>query len=148
MPEFESHIRGGEEAITAEIERLMKQREAQHDIGKKLHDLLEGGVDHAKQIAPVRTGAFRDSIRVEDHPNVDEMPAMRIVSDVEYANLIEYGTVHTPPRAVFGQTQIYLERLAKDEDFHIYRGPGSGAPSSAVIGRDARSQPEAAWERA
>jgi hypothetical protein len=56
---------------------------------------------------------------VEDQPDADEMPATRIVSDVEYANLIEYGTIHTPPRAVFGQTQSYLEQLAKDADFHV-----------------------------
>lgn len=116
---IEFHVRGGEEAITAEIERLVKQPKAQHDLGEKLGELVERGRDYAKQIAPVRTGAFRDSIEVEKQSDVDGMPATRIVSDVEYANLIEYGTVHTPPRAVFGQTQRYLEQLAKDEDFHV-----------------------------
>jgi HK97 gp10 family phage protein len=52
--------------------------------------------DDAKTNAPVKTGALRDSIHVEDSTDVD---AKLIGSDLKYARFIEMGTRKISPRA-------------------------------------------------
>lgn len=53
-----------------------------------LHERAARVVAVAKQNAPVETGRYRDSIHAEDGPD----GSVLIVSDVEYAIYIEYGT--------------------------------------------------------
>jgi hypothetical protein len=47
--------------------------------------------EEAKVIAPVRTGAYRDSIHVEQ----DGIES-NVVADVPYAGFVEFGTEDTP----------------------------------------------------
>ena len=51
----------------------------------------ESIAETAKSISPVRTGAFRDSIHVEQ---TEDGPV--VTADVEYARFVELGTSDTP----------------------------------------------------
>ncbi|MBL1104942.1 HK97 gp10 family phage protein [Streptomyces sp. 5-8] len=53
-----------------------------------LHDRAARVVDVAKSNAPMETGRYRDSIHAEDGPE----GSVLIVSDVEYAAVVELGT--------------------------------------------------------
>jgi hypothetical protein len=57
-------------------------------------------VDYAKGIAPVLTGAYRDSIRVEWD---EEGIGLRFFSDDNKAHWIEYGAAHTQRQRVLGR---------------------------------------------
>jgi phage gpG-like protein len=63
-----------------------------------LHDRAERVVRAAKELAPVESGRYRESIHVED----DTDGAVLVVSDVEYAAVIEYGTRDRPAHHVIG----------------------------------------------
>ncbi|MGW5198636.1 HK97 gp10 family phage protein [Streptomyces spiralis] len=52
-----------------------------------LHERAARVVEVAKANAPVESGRYRDSIHAEDSPD----GSVLIVSDVEYAAVIEYG---------------------------------------------------------
>ena len=64
--------------------------------GKLLEEFVDSGaqdeaaeeiVEAAQAVAPVATGQYRDSIHVEDG---------KVVADVDYAAVIEFGTSRTP----------------------------------------------------
>lgn len=82
----------------ASLEDSGEVKEILEDAGSKM-------VDQAKAIAPVDTGAYRDSIRYEDGA---------LKSDVDYAFVIEVGSNDTPAFAplrraaesVVGSTQM------------------------------------------
>ena len=57
-------------------------------------------VDYAQGIAPVLTGEYRDSIRVERD---EEGIGLRFFSDDNKAHWIEYGAAHTKRQRVLGR---------------------------------------------
>ena len=57
-------------------------------------------VEYAKGIAPVATGAYRDSIRVEWD---EEGIGLRFFSDDNKAHWIEYGAAHTKRQRILGR---------------------------------------------
>ena len=67
------------DAAIKEIERLVAQA---------IREVADQCANEAKALAPVRTGALRDSIHVED---VDEL-TVAVGSELEYSPFVEYGT--------------------------------------------------------
>lgn len=57
-------------------------------------ETLEDTVDIAKQIVPVDTGSLRDSIAYE----MDGPSSGVAFADKEYAQFVEYGTIHMGPQ--------------------------------------------------
>ena len=58
------------------------------NVSLKLADVCQQIAEYAQSIAPVRTGAYRDSIHVEQNGPLD----FSIVADASYAAFIEFGT--------------------------------------------------------
>lgn len=61
--------------------------EASRDWHQIRDDAADKIAETARQLAPVRTGAYRDSIDAQDG---------RVVADVLHAMWVEFGTVDTP----------------------------------------------------
>ncbi|MGH3475293.1 MAG: HK97 gp10 family phage protein [Nocardioidaceae bacterium] len=71
-------------------------------------DLVEAaelGRTYAESIAPVDTGHFRDSFRVESSPG-----EARLINDDEGAAAIEYGSDDTPAHNTLAQAADFIER--------------------------------------
>lgn len=64
-------------------------------MGQAMAEVAEDKVPVAKALAPVRTGAYADSIHVEQTIEGGDMAAM-LVADVDYAVFVEFGTSDTP----------------------------------------------------
>jgi hypothetical protein len=71
-------------------------------------DVAERGRNHAEGIAPVETGAFRSSFRVERGDG-----EALIVNDDPGAAAIEFGSDDTPAHHVMTQTADWLESEAR-----------------------------------
>lgn len=54
-----------------------------------IKDVAEQGAEIGKRLAPVETGALRDSIHVEDNPDGE---GQRVVVTVDYWPFVEFGT--------------------------------------------------------
>lgn len=65
------------------------------DARRLAEDYAEAGLRHAKSIAPVRTGAYRNSLRAEVSETSTGWVGM-ILSDDPAAPFIEFGTERTP----------------------------------------------------
>ncbi len=79
----------------------------------RMREAAERGADASRAAAPVRTGHYRDSIRVEPTPT-----GARVVSDDPAANVIEWGSVNNIP---FGP----LRKGAETSGAHyVDTGPG------------------------
>jgi hypothetical protein len=100
--QIEAEIRAG---VAAEREKA----------AKSARETAEKAVAYAQSIAPVLTDLvraghaatpeeFRDSIHSEKAPDVDGMPAYKLVSDVDYARFLEYGTRYMHEFGTFAQT--------------------------------------------
>ncbi|MFJ8508630.1 HK97 gp10 family phage protein [Streptomyces avermitilis] len=76
--------------------RALTRHQAVH---KAVVDTAEQGAEFARSIAPVDTGRYRDSIKVREDDDGAE-----IVSDVDYADDLEYGNRHMPGQHIFGRT--------------------------------------------
>lgn len=50
----------------------------------------EAGAEHLREIAPVETGAYRDSVGVEEQPGYDGRAGAVVVADVDYAWAVEF----------------------------------------------------------
>jgi hypothetical protein len=79
---------GGFRPDHAAIAALVHEEFVQAD----LHDRAARVVEVAKANAPVETGRYRDSIHAEDGPD----GSVLIVSDVDYAAVVELGTRDRP----------------------------------------------------
>ncbi|MFE6627351.1 HK97-gp10 family putative phage morphogenesis protein [Streptomyces rochei] len=80
---------------------------ARHEaVQAAVQDAAGRGRDFARSIAPVDTGRYRDSIEVRKDGEEAE-----IVSDVDYAIYVEYGTRHTEGQHIFGRT---LDSMVKN----------------------------------
>lgn len=79
--------------------------------------------DLAQQLAPVDTGALRDSIHVEDGSHA---LARRIVADTSYAAYVEYGTATSPaqPYMTPAKEQINVQQEVADEVRKLTQGGG------------------------
>ncbi|HEY9408819.1 MAG TPA: hypothetical protein VIP77_04490 [Jiangellaceae bacterium] len=66
--------------------------------------IAEAGRVHAESIAPVETGAFRSSFRVDS-----DGEGARLVNDDEGAAAIEHGSDDTPAHHTLAQTADWLE---------------------------------------
>lgn len=84
-----SRVRETEKQIAAEIERQVKQQvEARVAADKKAKEVQAA----ARSFTPVRTGKAAASIKVEKRPDVNGMPARRVVAKAWYFHFIEFGT--------------------------------------------------------
>lgn len=103
-----------EAEIRAELEAKIR---ADAEVRLKAAEFAEEVRDYARSIAPVRTGKYAASIKVEKKKDQLGMPAHRVVATDWKAHLIEYGTgpdteegspfgkdTPTPEFAVFGKT--------------------------------------------
>ncbi|MGW3154007.1 HK97-gp10 family putative phage morphogenesis protein [Streptomyces sp. NPDC001089] len=68
-------------------------------VQQAVRDTAERGREFARQIAPVETGRYRDSIEVREDDDGAE-----IVSTVDYAEYVEFGTRHAEGQHIFGRT--------------------------------------------
>lgn len=59
-------------------------------------ELAEGTAEEARRDCPVRTGALKNSIRVEVDKDTGEADVVAGNEQVNYAPYVEYGGVHTP----------------------------------------------------
>jgi hypothetical protein len=81
--------------------------------------VADAAAEYARSIAPVggavsrdrHPGEFRDSIKSEDAPDHDGLPAARVVSDLRQASYIEYGTARTPEHATFAKTVAHFNNV-------------------------------------
>lgn len=94
---------------------LEQARRAARQRNKELAELT---VKYAKQEAPVKTGAYRDSIRVEaDEKNPDNFNAVAGNEEVPYAVFIEFGSHLTPANPVMhvaaSRAKKQAERMAR-----------------------------------
>ncbi|MFF9210478.1 MULTISPECIES: HK97-gp10 family putative phage morphogenesis protein [unclassified Streptomyces] len=80
-------------------EAAVKALTRHETVQQAVQDTAERGRDFARSIAPVETGKYRDSIEVRKDGDEAE-----IVSDVDYAPYIEYGTRHAAGQHIFGRT--------------------------------------------
>lgn len=60
------------------------------ELRQLLHDAAEHGANAARAAAPVDSGAYRDSIHVEDVGIDRDRQAARVVADVRYAADVEF----------------------------------------------------------
>lgn len=81
----------------AEIDAIL----ASPEVTQAKLDLAEKVSQYWKQIAPVHTGHYRDSIHVE----VGSDQVVRIIAEDEAASYIEFGTSDTPEFACRSQTE-------------------------------------------
>lgn len=58
-------------------------------------DIAEQGLEIARRLVPVDTGALRDSLHLED---ADEEGGKRIVTDSDHWIFPEFGTSEMPPQ--------------------------------------------------
>jgi len=71
------------------------------DLKDELNDahecFLEESLKEIQRRTPVRSGRLRDSWEIDEDS---------IITDVDYAEYVEYGTVDTPPRAMVRTTAL------------------------------------------
>jgi hypothetical protein len=88
------------EEIYAEIMAGMEAE--REEIKTGVHTEADEVRDYGRSIAPVYSGpphkdvvpgAYRDSIVVEEAPDHDGMPAVRVISRSRIARILEFGTV-------------------------------------------------------
>lgn len=60
------------------------------ELNAVLRDAAEIGAQAARAAAPVDSGAYRDSIRVDDAGIDNDRQAVRVVADIRYAADVEY----------------------------------------------------------
>ena len=72
-------------------------------------EIAERVAEDARQLAPVRTGQLRDSIRVEATREGAE-----VGTDVEYAPYVEYGHRGVPPHPFLGPAVEMHRRDAEE----------------------------------
>jgi len=72
------------------------ERDLERELAYKrgLHEKAEEAARNAKAVAPVLTGAYRDSIQA-----TEEGGEVFVVAKDWKANFIEFGTVNNPPKA-------------------------------------------------
>lgn len=91
---------------------------------------VERGAQHiadlAQQLAPVDTGALRDSIRVEPGDSPTSRKVIAGGGAVTYAAHVEYGTASSPaqPYMTPAAEQIDVEAEIADEVRRLVRGAG------------------------
>ena len=66
-------------------ERNVEALKTAPGVQRDLHERGERALGHARQIAPVLTGAYRDNLHLEDGPD----GSVRLVSDLEYSMVVE-----------------------------------------------------------
>lgn len=71
------------------LRRVLQGEKAAIDRGARAY--ADAVADLAEQLAPVDTGALRESIHVEDG---DVDGSYKVVASVPYAVYVEYGTAH------------------------------------------------------
>lgn len=74
-------------------------------VEESLVEAAELGRTYAESIAPVDTGSFRDSFRVESSPG-----EARLINDDEAAAAIEFGSDDTPAHHTLAQAADFIER--------------------------------------
>lgn len=74
---------------------LVKELEASVDMEKAMLETAEPIAEKARSIAPVDTGAYQASIRAVSGEEDGKVQA-RVISDVDYAAFLEFGTTTNP----------------------------------------------------
>jgi HK97 gp10 family phage protein len=89
-------------------EQAIKALTRHETVQEAVQDTAARGRDFAHSIAPVDTGRYRDSIEVRKDGDGAE-----IVSDIDYAAFVEYGTRHMESQHIFGRTLDHLKSGGK-----------------------------------
>lgn len=73
------------------------------EIRRALRKVAEHQADEARRTAPVDTGAYRDSIHVEEDTSPDGRARVFVVADDPKAAALEFGTSDTPRFRTLGR---------------------------------------------
>ncbi len=73
------------------------------EIRRALRKIAEAQADEARRTAPVDTGAYRDSIHVEEDTSPDGRARVFVIADDPKAVFIEYGSQDTPRFRTLGR---------------------------------------------
>jgi len=73
------------------------------EVRRALRKIAESQADEARRTAPVDTGAYRDSIRVEEDTSPDGRARAFVVADDPKATALEFGTSDTPRFRTLGR---------------------------------------------
>lgn len=87
-------------ADRAGLERFYRSEELQ----RALAQFAERGKAYAEQIAPVRTGHYRDSFRVRTGVNRRGLAYARLENTAHYAIYLEYGTRYMARQRILGRS--------------------------------------------
>jgi hypothetical protein len=76
--------------VTINHRGIQEYLDGKHGVEAVLEREAQQSLDRAKASAPVRTGAYKDSLHIET-VHTDRM-VKRVVADVDYAPVVEAGT--------------------------------------------------------
>lgn len=76
------------------------------DMSEAMEDAGESAAEYARSVAPVVTGEYRDSFRVEQSKG-----EAHLINDADYAAAVEWGkgSEHASAHHVLSQTADYIE---------------------------------------
>ena len=73
------------------------------EVRRALRKIAEAQAEEARRTAPVDTGAYRDSIHVEEDTSPDGRARVFVIADDPKAAFIEYGSQTTPRFRTLGR---------------------------------------------
>jgi HK97 gp10 family phage protein len=90
--------------IRLDIDNEAAAKVAEASVRQAVDSAVRAGVEMAKALAPVRTGALRNSIRrLDEEAGVDSLKVW-YGSDLSYALAVEAGTARRPGRQYLAQS--------------------------------------------
>lgn len=94
----------------SEIAKELEAKVSRSEVDPQVEKIAEDALEYAKSIAPVRTGRFRESLRMHQIADNRGFARFRVDSTDDPAKVgsIEYGTDVTPEFAVFEKTSDHL----------------------------------------
>lgn len=107
------------------------------EIDRRMHRAGEAIVNRAKQLAPVRTGALRDSIDYIVLYNPGQRSELRVTVGMPYGIFQEFGTRNIPPHPYIRPAMNEFGRIWGFDiamDFQAPTAPGQWAGLLAGIG--------------
>jgi len=81
---------------------------AQPSVTAFLRTLAQVAVDNARSLAPVYSGAYRDSLVTFERPGPGGTPVVGFGTDSPIWHLVEFGGPHNPPHRVLANAAMAI----------------------------------------